>query len=175
MPPWELPQPERSLSTLAFASLSPSAGTRPRMRQQKPHPLRHQLMGPALTQRARHHSLLAHRGPTMWPAAASPRRPPTRERGPSAGKLSPSRKSGRWPTWAGPLTAPSKVRGACLRAGARVCVRGLESPSPGMSGSHVFQIQAHVSEVISGKMLTLITAIKGNTAAANINVSLERA
>lgn len=68
------------------------------------------------------------------------------------------------------------VRGTLgVLAGTRVCVRGLESLSPGMSGSHVFQIQAHFSEVISGKMLTLITAIKGNTASANINVYLEHA
>lgn len=39
----------------------------------------------------------------------------------------------------------------------------------------MFKIQAHFSEVISGKMLNLITAIKENTASANINVYLEQA
>lgn len=43
----------------------------------------------------------------------------------------------------------------------RVCPCVLKSLSPRTSGSHVFKIQAHFSEVISGKMLNLITAIKG--------------
>lgn len=38
----------------------------------------------------------------------------------------------------------------------------LEKTSPlHMLGSHMFKIQAHFSEVISGKMLNLLTAIKG--------------
>lgn len=56
----------------------------------------------------------------------------------------------------------TRLRGAAgVLARTRACMCVWKSLSPRMSGSHVFKIQAHFSEVISGKMLTLITAIKG--------------
>lgn len=48
----------------------------------------------------------------------------------------------------------------CAWVPTRVCLCVLQSVSSRMSGSHVFKIQAHCSEVISGKMLNLIAAIK---------------
>lgn len=109
----------------------------------------------------------AHAGDAARHSAASPRRhapmnaapPPTCKRGPSARRPGPPGK-----LWGAARRAlfTTRLRGAAgLLARTRVCVCVWKSLSPRMSGSHVFKIQAHFSEVISGKMLTLITAIKG--------------
>lgn len=108
----------------------------------------------------------AHAGDTARHSAASPRHPapmnaappPTCKRGPSA------RRPGPRGSFGGPRAGhcsrrASEARRACSRV--HVCACVWKSLSPRMSGSHVFKIQAHFSEVISGKMLTLITAIKG--------------
>lgn len=95
--------------------------------------------------------LLAHSGDTKWHTATSPILP-------CHPRMWPLNTKAQTLMRTLPLAnAGSVLEDACTH----VCTRVLKSLSPRMSGSHVFKIQAHFSEVISGKMLTLITAIKG--------------
>lgn len=116
---WELAQLVRSLSMLAFASLSPSTGTRPRMRQRKPHPLHHQPMGPAGSEShsagsLRHHHVAHSHQPTR---PGHPRTWPLSRKAQTLLETGPLANVGSL------FTVPSEVRWACLRV--HVCACGV--------------------------------------------------
>lgn len=129
------------------------------MRQQKPHPPHHQLMGTAFLRGAERHtpspgSLGRHRV-ARGHRPRLPCRPRTRPLHTKAQGLAQTRPL----TGAGSAGGHARLGDTCVLGGAHVCAP--KSRSPRMSGSHVFKIEAHFSEVISGKTWTLITAIKG--------------